>query len=632
MKDSKENELENEAINTPASESEPLNETPESTSDVHEEDDQDIASDEHHEDDEYANESEEMPDYAHFSVDDLLHAAQKVLGELPIEKAKKHFDGIKASILSVLDDERSERLHDFIEQGGNEIDFHIVQPAREKFNELYGKYKNARYQYRKELEERLERNLKIKSEILEQIKELPGKDSPVPELYKTFRELQEKWRETGAVPRTASQDLYNNYHFHVDNFYDFLRISNELRDLDFKKNLEQKEELCAKAEALENQPVNAATFQELQKLHKAWKEVGPVDRELRDQLWDRFSAATKLIHDKRHEYFQDIRTRNEDKLQEKKSLIDQLSEMNIDQLKSHQTWQKATQEFNLIREKFISLGYIPLPENDNLWETLRSWNKQFHKAKKAFYKELKEEQQVNLQRKKDLLERVNAIKDSTAWKETANEIKRLQQEWKKVGYVPKQESDKIWAEFRGACNHFFERLSEQRNEAEKAFMGNLEKKKALLEELENFDIKAAGEKAVEDLKKYIGKWKSIGKVPRDHMDIEQSFNDLLDKFFGALKMDQKESALLRFEHKVQSLAQEGGRLLQKEGDMLRKKIDEARKELNQLENNIQFINTNDENNPFLKEVRKQIEKQKEHIVLLKEKLGLFKKAESGDEE
>ncbi|GGH72518.1 hypothetical protein GCM10011318_16540 [Phaeocystidibacter marisrubri] len=598
--------------------------------DDHEED---LHTDEHEEDDQYEGQHDELPDYDHESNEKLLAAAEHWSKHDDLKSAKNHIEAIRTALLKRLDEERNEKKEEFLANGGVEIDFQYDQADRRKFRTFYSTYKERRRNARKQLEEQLQNNLNVKRSIIDAVKEIPGAEGSAQEKYKRFRELQDRWRDTGPVPRAESRDLYNNYHFHVDQFYDFLRISNELRELDFKKNQAAKEALIAEAEKLAGSEVNPEMFASLQRLHKSWKEIGPVERDIRDAMWEKFSEATKLIHDKRHKYYEGLKTSREERLAKKAEYVDQMAAMDLSKIKSHRDWQKAIQQMNEWRDAFKKLGRIHLPGNDELWERYSDINRNFNKTKNNFYKELKREQRENLDKKKALLDRAIELKDSTDWREAANELKALQRKWKTIGFAPRAESDKIWNEFRAACNQFFERLKDKNSEQDAAYEGNYTKKTELLEKVKAFDPVAA-DRGVDALKGFIEEWKSLGSVPRAKKDIEGEFNAILDKHFSALKIDKKESAMIRFENRLHHIAQDGDqRSMDKEYHQLRRKIDEAEKELRQLENNMGFFANSDPKNPLVREAQKNIDRHKEQIELLKDKLRLLNKIdEEGTEE
>lgn len=621
MEEKEKNDLQQEEI--AKNQNEVIEEVTDSEADA---DTMEVETDENTEVDEYAHESKDLPDYEHMSIEQLVTEAEKIAEETEVQHFKEEMETLYNVATNHFEEERSVKLHEFVENGGAEMDFFWDQPLRRKLQDAYKKYKAKRHDYYKKLERQLAANLDVKKEIIEAIKDLPNQPGSVPEKYKVFRDFQDRWKDTGPVPRAESDELWKNYHHHVDNFYDFLRISNELRELDFKKNLELKTALCEEAETLAEKDSNPNTFKALQELHAKWKQVGPVDREHREPMWERFSAATKSIHDKRHQYYEELRGKRSELLQQKKEIIEKMAQLELSKLKTHSAWQAIIKEANQLRDAFKKIGRINLPENDELWNKFREINRNFNQEKNAFYKSLKSKHQENLKLKKDLLEKAEELKNSSEWKDAANQLKRIQSEWKKIGYVPKNESDKIWKQFREACNHFFNRLSEHNKEIDQAFENNLKAKQEILEKLKAWSPEGEKSAGKKEIKKFIDEWKEAGRVPRHAKDIENEFNNLLDQHFTALKINKKESALMRFENKMHALAEgENDRQLDREADQIQRQIDDAKKELNQLENNIQFFAHADENSPIVKNAMKSITRQKEQIELLEEKKRLLRK-------
>lgn len=584
-------------------------------------DSEEVESDDNHEEDQFAKEELEIPDYSAMTNETLLEEANRLL-QMNIVSIRDHFEALKAALYKHLDDEKAGKLAEFVEAGNAEMDFEFIQPIKDKFKTVYSAYRSKRDAYYKELGEKLATNLDVKKAIIEEIKGLPNKEGVrVPEKYKQFRELQDRWREVGPVPKGDSGTLYNNYHFHVNNFYDFLRISNELREMDFKKNLKAKEALCEQAEKMSEKDIQKGAFEELQKLHKAWKEIGPVDREHSDAIWERFSEATKAIHNKRHEFFEKLKVNQEEKLVEKELVLKEIEELVKKPVSAHGAWQKAIKDLDALRQKFKSFGPIHHPKNDEIWERFREANREFNRAKNNFYKGLKKQQSANLNLKKELLAKVEEIKDSDNWKDTAAELKRIQVQWKKIGYVPKAESDKIWEEFRNACNHFFNRLTQYNNGLDEAFKDNLVKKQKMLKEVEAFKISEDGKADMAKLQEMIKTWRSHGRVPRAEKEIETTFSQVIDKKFEGLKIEKNQGILMRFENKLSSFLESNDKFkLDKEFDLVRRKIDEAKKEMMQLQNNISFFAHVDDSNPMVKEVNKNISRLEEQVESLKAKL------------
>ena len=600
------------------------------TAEVHADDDHE--EDHHHE--------LEMPDYGEFSNDDLIAAAEKLLKEQPIQKLKEHIDTIRKYLLKHLNDEKAEKLEEFIEQGGNALDFEYIQPLREKFRGIYQEYRKRRKKYYDDLSSQLDHNLLVKRNLIERLKELVNKEESIGETFKEFNEIQQEWRNTGAVPRQESGDLWRTYHFHVENFYEYIKINKELRDLDYKKNQNHKEELIQKAETILNGEDLREGFKELQKLHKEWRHVGPVEPELREVLWQKFSEITKQIHEKRESFFKELRAKREELLDQKKALVDKIKEVPRNHGKHHE-WQKAIKMVNDIQSQFKKIGRLHIPGNDEVWEDFREALRDFNKAKNEFYKNLKKDHQENLEKKMALLAEAEALKDSEDWRNAANALKRIQADWKKIGHVPKSESDKIWKEFRAACNHFFNRLTNHNKNRDKKLAGNAEGKEKVIAALEDFSPDVKDKKAtIAKVKEFISDWKSQGPIPQKMRgELDARFNKGIDAIFKAIDMDREESQRIRFENKMDSLAEEGEYKLQQERDHLRRKLDDSKKELIQLENNMSFFSSSDPKSPIVKDAQKNIEAQKNvvanlqgQVKMLTTKIKDLQKQEAAQEE
>lgn len=553
----------------------------------------------------------EMPDYATFNPDDLVAEAYRLLKDYPIQKLKDHFAAIRKYLMLHLNDERSKKLAEFLEAGGNEIDFEFVQPLREQFRSIFSEFRTRRRKYYEALSQQLDQNLLVKKNLIERLKDLISKEESIGDTFKEFRGIQEEWRNTGPVPSAESRDLWRTYHFHVENFYEYIKINKELRDLDYKKNREHKEELVKKAQAILDSGNLRDGFKELQKLHKEWRQVGPVEPELREELWQQFSGITKQIHEKREEFFKELRGKREEMLQAKKDLVTKLEDYPRNFTKHHE-WQKAIKGINEIQDDFKKIGRLNIAGNDAVWEDFRKALRDFNQAKNGFYKDLKKEHTVNLEKKQALLAQAEELKDSDNWKEAANQLKRIQADWKKIGHVPKSESDKIWKEFRAACNHFFDRLTAHNKGKDAEFEANAKEKEAFLTELEKWQPDLSDKKeAIKAIKGKIGEWRKMGASPRKmRNELEGRFNKAIDGFFKAIDLDRKDSQRIRFENKVEGLAAQGQNEIQRERDFLRRKLDEAKKELMQLENNMSFFSSSNPNSPIVKEAQKNIEAQK----------------------
>jgi len=604
-----------------------------------EDDTKEIESDEDHEE-EHPDELQ-MPDYASFSPEDLISSAEKLVKEQPIQKIKDHIEGIRKYLLKHLNEERSEKLNEFIEAGGVEMDFEFIQPLREKFRPIFQDYRAKRKKHYDELSAKLDSNLLTKTNLIEKLKEIVTKEESIGDTFKEFNAIQEEWRSTGPVPRNKSNDLWRTYHFHVENFYEFININKELRDLDYKKNKEAKQQLIEQAKEILNLDNLKDAFGKLQKLHKDWRRTGPVEPESREPLWEEFSDITKKFHEKREEHYQKLREKSKELLVDKRQLVEKIKAIPHNFTRHHE-WQNAIKEIGEIQDQFKKIGRLNIPENDEVWEELKGALREFNHAKNEFYKDLKKDHQENLNKKRALLEKAEALKDSDDWRNTANELKRIQADWKKIGHVPKSESDKIWKNFRKACNHFFDRMTENNKKADKAFEENQVKKEEILAEIEGFTLDPKKKKeALSSIKSFINRWKEVGPVPRNQRNkVDGKFNKIVDGLFKSIDMDREESQRIRFENKMDNLADQGGiDKLNDERDFLKRKLQEAQSELRQLETNMSFFSSSDPNSSIVKEAQKSIDTQaraadglKKQLSMLTQKVKEIKKADAAEEE
>src|SRR5690606_8498808 len=342
-------------------------------------------------------------------------------------------------------------------------------------------------------------------------------------------EIREKWRGAGAIPKDKYNHVWNSYHFHVENFYDYIHLDREARDMDFKYNLEQKQKVIARAKELVNEPDLNKAFRELQLLHKVWKEeLGPVSREHREAIWNEFSAITRQIHDRRENYYQELRAKEEENYAAKQDVISRILAIANENTETHSQWQKQIKKIEALREEFFGIGKVPAEKRDKIWEEFRTATKEFNSKKNAFYRNMKAEQQDNLAKKQALLNRAIELKDSEDFDRVTPIMKQIQADWKTIGHVPRKASDKIWKQFKDACNHYFDRLHAKRNEENAAETEAYEKKKEYLEKLRNVELSGEYKADLELIKSHIETWKSFGRVPHNKRHIEGKYNKILD--------------------------------------------------------------------------------------------------------
>lgn len=599
-------------------------ETPLSAENEEEEEEEEVVSSEEEEDD--TKEEKAQKDYSSLSKKELISELESLLKNNKVQDIKEEAEEIRSEFNSKFNEELEQKKEEFLSEGGNIIDFHYSTPLKKEFNSLYFDYKEKRNNYYKNLKKDLQANLDKRWELIEELKGLLNTEENINTTYKHFKEIQEKWHTAGAIPRDKYNTVWNTYHHHVENFYDFLHLNREFRDLDFKHNLDAKLKLITRAEELAQEADVNKAFRELQMLHKMWKEdIGPVAKEYRDEVWDKFSNATKVIHDKRQEQLAELEKVFEANYEKKKSLIENIAKITEETEPSHKGWQNAIKKVQGLRDEFFNTGRVPKNNNKEIWKTFKETTRNFNHKKNSFYKNQKKEQYSNLEKKLELVKIAEENKDSDEFDTVTPLMKKIQNDWKSIGHVPRKDSDKIWKKFKAACNHYFDRLHAQKNEASKEETANLEAKEEMLKSLSNFELTGDHNTDITAIKEKIAAWKNVGRVPYNKRSIDQKFNKTLDGLFSKLDMGKKERELIKFDNKLNTLVnREDERKLQNEHFFISKKIDETKDEIRQLENNLGFFHHVDENNPLVKEVHKNIARHKEQLEVWKAKLSKIK--------
>ncbi len=563
-----------------------------------------------------------MLDYHSMPMENLVGELQRLVKNEKVQAIGRHVSAIKYEFDQKFQEFIEHKKEEFVEKGGNEIDFRYNSVAKRQFNEVYSEYREKRDQYYKQLEQNLKTNLQNRLAIIEELKGLIDVEEDINTTYNNFKDLQERWKNAGPIPRANYNDVWRTYHHHMEIFYDFLHLNRELRDLDFKHNLEEKQKLAERAEALADEPDLGKAFRELQTLHKIWKEdIGPVAKEHREEIWERFSNATKAMHQRRQEHFQELEKGFEKNLEKKQEIIASIAKIADHVANNHRAIQQQIKEIEALRDSFFKAGKVPQKVNEETWSNFKEAVRKFNRNKNAFYKNQKRDQQTNLDKKRALLDLAISLKDSEDWDTATPEMKRIQSEWKKIGHVPRKYSDKIWNEFKEACNHYFDRLHAGKNEAHKEEYENFEQKNACLDRLKDFQLSGDKKKDLEDIKAFLAEWKKYGRIPYNKKHINGKFNKIIDALLKKLGVSKQESELLKYGNKVQELAKtEDEVAIGNERLFIRRKIDESKSEIRQLENNLQFFSDDSEDNPLVKEVIKNINKQKESLQTWKEKL------------
>jgi len=564
-----------------------------------------------------------MQDYEAMDMESLVAELEKLVTVEKVMSVKDHVEELRTAFLSKYNHFIEEKREEFLAENPDTTeDFHYHLPLKVKFDTLINQYRDKKNTHFKSLQNNLKANLDVRLAIVEELKELINPQENIKDTLKHFNELRERWKNAGPIPRDKYNHVWNNYHFHVENFYDYLHLDREARDLDFKHNLEQKQKIISRVEELVNESDVNKAFRELQDLHKIWKEdIGPVSREHREAIWNTFSELTKKIHDKRELLFEKQRGTEQENLEKKKDIISKIAELAKEKVEAHSSWQAQIEKVEALRNEFFATGKVPADVNEETWSAFKNAVRDFNALKNSFYKDIKKDQQDNLNKKMALVERAKSLKDSEDFAATTPVMKQIQEEWKQIGHVPRKYSDSIWKEFKEACNHYFDKLHAQRNEVNSEELEAFEKKKTYLETIRDFELTGDHKTDLDAIKAHIETWKGFGKVPHARRHIEGKFNKILDALFDKLSLSKKDSEMARFNSRIDQLSSsDDSRKLENEKIFLIRKIEEVQQEIFQLENNIQFFANAKKDNPMVLEVKKNIERHKESLQMWKDKL------------
>ena len=513
----------------------------------------------------------------------------------------------------------------FIEAGGNEDEFTPSPCADEaRFKELFALYRNERDKYIAELEANKESNLKLKLAIIEELKELINSDETINTTFSRFRELQQRWKEVGLVPQQNVKDLWETYNLHVENFYNFIKINKELRDLDLKKNYELKISLCEQAEelTLETQVVEA--FRRLQKLHDEWRETGPVAIEFKETLWERFKEASSRINKRHQEHFESLKAEQTKNLALKHELCQKIEAITTRPILSRKEWNKASEELLEIQKVWKTIGFAPKKDNNRIYERFRAACDKFFELKREYYAGQKSEMEHNLAIKNELCAEAETLAMSEDWKRATDELIALQARWKQVGPVSRRHSDIIWKRFRAACDKFFERKAAHFASVDSQHEENLKLKQALLEEMRGADVKAGGFDAIKEFQR---RWSQIGFVPIKFKDaLQKEYKSIVDGMFATLRSSERDRSINRFRERVSNMKSSGQ--LRSERERLFNKVRQMEQDIALLENNIGFFSKSKNAEALIADVREKIERTKRDMSEIIEKIKLIDEQET----
>lgn len=554
--------------------------------------------------------------------EELVALFTRMLEEQPVQSIRRDVEALKIAFYRIRRAEVEAARRKFIEEGGAEEDFApAVDGVEVQLKELFKEYRRRRDEFIANLEAEKEKNLQVKLGIIEELKELVNSDETLNHTFTKFRELQQRWKETGIVPLQNVKDLWETYNLHVENFYSFIKINKELRDLDLKKNYEQKVALCEQAEALVLEPSVVEAFHKLQKLHDEWRETGPVANEYKETLWERFKAASSRINKQHQEHFEALKGEQVRNLELKTELCAATEELAAQPLTTRKEWNRASDRLLEIQKTWKTIGFAPKKDNNRIYERFRTACDRFFEAKRQFYSGVKAEMEHNLQLKTEICEAAESLMNSEEWKKATDELIALQARWKEIGAVSRRYSDQVWKRFRAACDKFFERKAAHFSDVDGQYEQNLVRKQALLDEMAAADVKEGG---FEMIKEFQRRWSEIGFVPIKRKDeIQKRYKECVDTLFSVLRGSERDRSMSRFREKVSAFKASGDRRIRTERDRLYNRVKQLESDIALLENNIGFFAHSKGAEALIADVREKIERAKREMADTIEKVKLI---------
>ena len=578
---------------------------------------------------ELAAQKPEEDKFAGKGKEELVALFARMLEEQPVQSIRRDVEALKIAFYRIRRAEVEAARRRFVEEGGAEEDFApSVDGAEIQLKEQFKEYRRRRDAFIANLEAEKEANLKVKQAIIEELKELVNSDETLNHTFNKFRELQQRWKDTGIVQQQHVKDLWETYNLHVENFYSFIKINKELRDLDLKKNYEQKVALCEQAEALVLEPSVVEAFHKLQKLHDEWRETGPVANEYKEALWERFKAASSRINKQHQEHFETLKGEQVKNLELKTGLCVATEELSSQPLTTRKEWNRASDRLLEIQKTWKTIGFAPKKDNNRIYERFRTACDRFFEAKRQFYAGMKTEMEHNLQLKIEICEAAESLMNSEEWKKATDELIALQARWKQIGAVSRRHSDAVWKRFRAACDKFFERKASHFASVDGEHEENLQKKLALLAEMAGADVKAGGYEVIREFQR---RWGEIGFVPIKQKDaIQKKYKAAVDELFNTLRGSERDRSMGRFREKVSSFKASGDRRLRSERERLYNKVRQLEQEIGLLENNIGFFAKSKNAEALVADVRAKIERAREEMASTIEKVKLIDKQDQDE--
>lgn len=545
---------------------------------------------------------------------------------------KDEIDHLKTSFYKLHIAEREARLKEYIDGGGDPEAYQIVPDEEEEvFKAEMGVIREKRAKLFQQQEEEKQANLQKKLNIIEKIKAMVTSPDEANKSYNEFKELQQQWKDIKAVPAEKASELWRNYQLYVEQFYDLLKLNSEAREYDFKKNLELKTALCESAEKLADEPDVISAFHQLQELHQQYREIGPVAKELREQVWARFKAASSVVNKRHQQHFEQLRAREEDNLAKKTALCERVEAIAKEENKGAGDWEKHTKEIIDIQNEWKTIGFAPQKMNVKIFERFRATCDDFFGRKAEYFKEMKEVLATNADKKRALVEKAKALQDSTDWKSTGDKLIALQKEWKTIGMVQKRLGDQLWKEFLGACNKFFEARNAANAGAHSEERENLAKKKSVIERLKAV-LEAAADDAQQQVQSLVEEYNSVGHVPYKEKDsVYDEYHEVLDKIYKQLNISASRRRLSNFKNNLKNVAKRGEDALDNERMRLVRRFEQLRQDVQTYENNLGFLNASSKKgNSLVEEMNRKVQKLRDDMELVKQKIKAID-AEDTDE-
>ena len=545
---------------------------------------------------------------------------------------KDEIDHLKTSFYKLHIAEREARLKEYIDGGGDPEAYQIVPDEEEEvFKAEMGVIREKRAKLFQQQEEEKQANLQKKLDIIEKIKAMVTSPDEANKSYNEFKELQQQWKDIKAVPAEKASELWRNYQLYVEQFYDLLKLNSEAREYDFKKNLELKTALCESAEKLADEPDVISAFHQLQELHQQYREIGPVAKELREQVWARFKAASSVVNKRHQQHFEQLRAREEENLAKKTALCERVEAIAKEENKGAGDWEKHTKEIIDIQNEWKTIGFAPQKMNVKIFERFRATCDDFFGRKAEYFKEMKEVLATNADKKRALVEKAKALQDSTDWKSTGDKLIALQKEWKTIGMVQKRLGDQLWKEFLGACNKFFEARNAANAGAHSEERENLAKKKSVIERLKAV-LEAAADDAQQQVQALVEEYNSVGHVPyKDKDSVYDEYHEVLDKIYKQLNISASRRRLSNFKNNLKNVAKRGEDALDNERMRLVRRFEQLRQDVQTYENNLGFLNASSKKgNSLVEEMNRKVQKLRDDMELVKQKIKAIDAEDTGE--